>query len=525
MAVAEFSWDVSRNRFTFPGKGTTGSILSDEVLIGNARWFIIFRWVVIAVLLLFQIVAVIASDALTEIGITHQQGWPLAVTMVLCVANIIYIYALDFCKATRYNSPSINIWAQIIVDLLCLSIVVHYVGSIATPAPFFYVLHIALSCIFFSTVESLIVTLLVCAMYGVVLLIESPLLFLSPQPVLIDSGTAAVNPLKVSILLWMFTLNVLFVVVWYVVSRLAIVVRTHERQLVDAYEQISRSQVEKDRYAVLMTHQLKAPLDAIRSKINLIKGGYCGEASPEIKDVLLKVDNRASGMAGLILDVLKLERLKAAARDTKNLEYVNLETVLRKCIDKLRPIANSRRITITASTEGFIVKGVPSQFEILFENIISNAIAYSYDGASVEVASAIDKSSLSAVVTVIDHGIGIEDKDLPHVFDEYFYTPRAALHNRASSGIGLSIVKTVAENNKLNIKISSERNQGTTFSVVFHDVEHSSVPEKFMQQPGSPVVHVANFQAEPLEPNITAAAAGVTWRPRIGERRRGYRPS
>ncbi|KIO49294.1 HAMP domain-containing sensor histidine kinase [Nitrosospira sp. NpAV] len=498
MAIAEFSWGESRSRFAF--SGVTGSKLSDEVLIGNARWFIIFRWGVIGILILFQIVAVIASDTLTEAGITHQQGWPLAITLVLCIANIVCIYALDSRRQSSYNSPSINIWAQIIIDLLCLSVVVHYVGSIATPAPFFYVLHIALSCIFFSAMESLIVTILVCIMYAIVLVIETPLLFLSPQSVLIGSGTSGINPHKIDILSWMFTLDVLFVIVWYVVSRLAIVVRTRERQLLDAYEQISRAQVEKDRYAVLMTHQLKAPLDAIRSKINLIKGDYCGEVSPEIKDVIAKIDYRASGMAGLILDVLKLERLKAAARSENAREHVNIEAVIRKCVDKLHPIANSRHIDIKVSVEDFVVEGIRNQLEILFENIISNAIAYSYDGASVEIASIIDRQSLSTMVTVTDHGIGIGEKDLPHIFDEYFYTPRAVLHNRTSSGIGLSIVKTVAENNKLQIKVSSEPNKGTAFSVVFQGEKSASVAEKGVQEPGSPVAHPASPQAGSLEP-------------------------
>jgi len=482
MAATEFSWDASGKPPGFPGMLLGGSKLSDQVLIGNARWFIVFRWAVIAILLLFQIVALIASDALTQMGITHQQGWPVAVTALLCLTNILCIYALDFRKQTRYNSPSINIWAQIIVDLLCLSIVVHFVGSIATPAPFFYVLHIALSCIFFTAMESLIVTALVCALYGIVLLIENPLLFFAPQSVLIASGTSTVHPLKIDIVLWMFTLDILFITVWYVVSRLAIVVRTNERHLLDAYDQISRAQEEKDRYAVLMTHQLKAPLDAIRSKINLIKGNYCGEVPPEIRDVVQKIDTRASGMAGLILDVLKLERLKAAARDTASPEDVHIEPVIRKCIDKLNPIASSRGIIITPSIEDFIVEGIPSQFEILFENLISNAIAYSYDGASVEISSIFDRQSSSATVTVADHGIGIGDKDLPHIFDEYFYTPRAALHNRTSSGIGLSIVKTVAENNKLNIKVSSEQNVGTTFSVVFPRTKDAPVSEHLMQQ-------------------------------------------
>jgi two-component system phosphate regulon sensor histidine kinase PhoR len=510
MAVAEFSWNTSNKRFAFPGIGVTGSKLSDEVLVGNARWFIIFRWAVIVVLLFFQIFALIASDKLTTIGITHQQGWPIVVTAVLCVANILYIYALDFCRQTKYNSPSINIWAQIIIDLLCLSVVVHFVGSTATPAPFFYVLHIALSCIFFSTMESLIVTVLVCAMYGIVLLIESPLLFLAPQSMPADSGTSALIPLKANILLWMFTLDVLFVIVWYVVSRLSIVVRTNERHLLDAYEQISRTQVEKDQYAVLMTHQLKAPLDAIRSKINLIKGNYCGEVSPEIKDVLVKIDNRASGMAGLILDVLKLERLKAAARDTNNLERVNIGAVICKCIDKLNPIANSRHIHIEALTEEFVVECIPNQLEILFENIISNAIAYSYDGATVEISTFVDRQNLSAVVTVIDHGIGIGEKELPHIFDEYFYTPRAALHNRTSSGIGLSIVKTVAENNKLQIRVTSEQNVGTAFSVVFQHAENARHPDKGVQQSGNQLAGPVNSQVESLEAGQSAGQLAST---------------
>lgn len=482
MADAEFSWEAPKNRFAPPGTGVGSQKLSDEVLIGNARWFIVFRWAIIGALLLFQIPAIVFSDMLTQIGITHQQGWPIVVIVVLFVANITYIYALDFRQSTKYNSPSINIWCQIIVDLLCLSIVVHYVGSTATPAPFFYVLHIALSCIFFSTRESLIVTLLVCGMYTIILLIENSMFYQLFLTTPTDPHISAEELQESRALLWMFTLDTLFIVVWYVVSRLTIVVRTHERDLVGAYERITLGQVEKDQYAVLMTHQLKAPLDAIRSKINLIKGGYCGEASPEIKDVLVKIDKRASGMASLIMDVLRLERLKAAARSTNTREHVSIEAVVHKCIDKLKTLAESRQVKIEISMQDFFADGIPDQFEILFENIILNAITYSYDGASVEISSVIDKQNSSATVMIVDHGIGIADKDLPHIFDEYFYTPRAVLHNRASSGIGLSIVKTVAENNKLHIKVSSEPNVGTTFFVTFQGVESPPVPGKLTEQ-------------------------------------------
>jgi signal transduction histidine kinase len=128
------------------------------------------------------------------------------------------------------------------------------------------------------------------------------------------------------------------------------------------------------------------------------------------------------------------------------------------------------------------VECIPNQLEILFENIISNAIIYSYNGGAVEIVSSFNRQSLCAVVTVIDHGIGIGDKDLPHIFDEYFYAPRAALHNRTSSGIGLSIVKTVAENNKLHIKVSSEHEVGTAFSVLFQCAGNAPDADKGVQQ-------------------------------------------
>jgi signal transduction histidine kinase len=113
--------------------------------------------------------------------------------------------------------------------------------------------------------------------------------------------------------------------------------------------------------------------------------------------------------------------------------------------------------------------------------------------------SKFNRQSLSAVVTVIDHGIGIGDTELPHIFDEYFYAPRAALHNRTSSGIGLSIVRTVAENNKLHIQVASERDVGTAFSVLFQYVGNASDVEKDMQKINTGKYVAADPAEESLE--------------------------
>jgi signal transduction histidine kinase len=471
MATTEFAWDKSNNQNILLEIRGDRLKLSDDVLISNIRWFITFRWVLIAALILFEILMLSASDTLAQLGINEQQKWPIAIIVVLVFANIAYIYALNYCQPSKYNSPSINLWVQIIVDLISLSVVVHYIGSTSTPISFFYVLHIALACIFFSTRESLYVTILVCVMDTIVIAAENIVTTQISLSTLMNEHLSPENIRRDGAVLWMIFLDILFFVVWYVVSRLSLIVRAHERHLLDAYKQINQAQVEKDQYAVLMTHQLKSPLDAIRSKINLIKGGYCGDASSGVNEALDKIDSRAQSMSGLILDLLRLERLKDTCLNTAVFEPVIIQSALQKCIEKLTPVANAKRITLNVSIDNFICKVIPDQLEILLENIIANAITYSHDNASVEIISAVNRFGRGASITITDHGIGIDNKDLPNIFNEYFYSPRAALHNKASSGIGLSIVKIAAENNKLKIKVASEPDVGTSFTVSFNHIE------------------------------------------------------
>ncbi len=487
MAITEFSWDKAsgNQNILLEIKGDRLK-LSDDVLISNIRWFITFRWALIATLVFFEILMLSASDTLTQLGISEQKKWPIAIIMVLVFANIAYIFSLTHFKSSKYNSPSINLWIQIIVDLICLSVVVHFVGSTTTPISFFYVLHIALACIFFSTRESLYVTILVCFMDMIVIVADNFLVTQAPLSTLLNNHFLSEGSRTDGAILWMFFLDTLFFIVWYVVSRLSLIVRAHERHLVDAYKQINQAQVEKDQYALLITHQLKSPLDAIRSKINLIKEGYLGETTPEVSTALEQMDVRAKNMSGLILDLLRLERLKDTCLDTAVFESVDIQAALHKCIEKLTPVANSKNVTLNLSIENFICKVIPDQLGILLENIITNAITYSHNDTSVEITSTVNRLDRSASITITDHGIGIENKDLPNIFNEYFYSPRAALHNKATSGIGLSIVRIAAENNKLRIKVVSEPGAGTSFTVIFNNTK-SPLSSPIGQQKTQPV--------------------------------------
>ncbi|MCB1947995.1 HAMP domain-containing sensor histidine kinase [Nitrosomonas sp.] len=481
MTSVQFDWKKTSNSVALPVNNNYSDCaakLNDDILISNIRWFIIFRWGIIGALILIHVIAILTPDTLIQFRTIEENNWPIIITLILGIANLLYIYALNYCKPSKFNTPSINLWSQIIVDLICLSVVVHFIGSTATPAPFFYILHIALACIFFSTLESLLVALIVSGMYTIVLLIEFSFTGQFSTTITVDPAVAQNGKTINHMLFWMIALDVLFFTVWYLVSRLSLVVRAHEHQLAEAYKRINQAQHEKDQYAVLMTHQLKSPLDAIRSKINLIKGGYCGEVPQEIKETLLKIDRRATNMAGLILDLLRLQRLKETCSCNADNKPVDIRKTIQKCIDKLTPVINNKGIIFNVSIDHLIYNGIPDQVEILMENIIANAITYSYENGSVEITSNLNKQNNSATLTIADHGIGIENDDLPNIFNEYFYSPRAALHNKATSGIGLSIVKIAAENNHLNINVTSEPDKGTAFTIIFPEVQFSETVRK-----------------------------------------------
>ena len=143
MATFDFSWNKAKDQNVSPSTISSGPKLNDEILITNIRWFIIFRWGVIAALIAFEILATLSSETLIKFGIIDLKDWPISISLALSIANFAYAHALKHRELSLFHNPTINLWVQIVVDLVCLSVVVHFVGSTATPAPFFYVLHSA----------------------------------------------------------------------------------------------------------------------------------------------------------------------------------------------------------------------------------------------------------------------------------------------------------------------------------------------------------------------------------------------
>jgi signal transduction histidine kinase len=107
---------------------------------------------------------------------------------------------------------------------------------------------------------------------------------------------------------------------------------------------------------------------------------------------------------------------------------------------------------------------------MLFMNLLANAVTYSHKGGEVHVSCRPGPNS-EPIVTISDHGIGIPAEKLPRIFEEHYRTKEAVQHNKDSSGLGLSIVKQVAQMYKIRIRVESLSGSGTTIELRFPAAE------------------------------------------------------
>lgn len=425
----------------------------------NAIWFCRLRWIVAGVLTAAGLAACHPAWA-DRFGVLLLPAWLLISAGALGVANIVFVFTLGRWPA---DSPAgrlrVHLWCQILVDLIVLTAVVHSLGSYFTYAPVAYLFHIILACIFFPRWESLGVTLVSAALFGTLVVSETAGLLPRPQG-LIDLATAVGVPGHAA---WMWqggSLLGIWAVIWYLASRLAGELRRRERELAAANRRLEASSTERAAHMLQTTHQLKAPFAAIHANTQLLLNGYAGSLSPESRTVIEKISSRACMLSRQIQEMLQLANLRSQAQTKPSLTVFELPGIIQREVERIEPQAALRGIAVENSLEPVRVRGSDDYLVMLIDNLLNNAINYSYDGGRVAVSCGRSDATTACVI-IRDHGIGIPADKLPFVFQDYYRTTEATQHNKSSTGLGLAIVRLVAKALNATVRIESAPGWGT----------------------------------------------------------------
>ncbi|HSE07128.1 MAG TPA: ATP-binding protein [Nocardioidaceae bacterium] len=251
--------------------------------------------------------------------------------------------------------------------------------------------------------------------------------------------------------------------------------REMEERVVTQLRQLDRA---KDEFVSTVSHELRTPLTSIAGYIELFEDSF-DDLGPQQRGMLGVVSRNVGRLRNLIEDLLTLSRVEADAFRT-SFDLVDLGQVT---VDVARDVAEiAARADVQVEVSGpetpVWVRGQAGQLARATLNLVTNAIKFSMPGDEVEVC--LDVVADQAVVSVVDHGIGIPAQELSTLGTRFFRASNAVEAEITGTGLGLRIVQTIADNHGGRLEIDSVEGEGTTARLVFpvtNDQHPGNIPQ------------------------------------------------
>jgi len=221
----------------------------------------------------------------------------------------------------------------------------------------------------------------------------------------------------------------------------------------------------KNDFVRMVSHELRAPLAAIKQQHSVILDGLAGEISPKQAELLNRAQVKIQGLLDLINDLLDLARMEAGRGQLEQVP-LQLREVLQEVVELLRARAEEQhvRLQLELPAEMDQILADRRSMEEVFTNLVNNAVNYSPDGGQVTI-SAVSRGDYLEVA-VQDTGIGIEPEDLSRIFDKFYRVKHPKTRQVIGTGLGLSLVRCLVEAHRGSVEVESEVGRGTLFRVL-----------------------------------------------------------
>jgi len=215
-----------------------------------------------------------------------------------------------------------------------------------------------------------------------------------------------------------------------------------------------------------VSHELKTPLTSIRGFAETLQhqAAKCDDTTIRFIE---RIESNAMQLQNLIEDLLDLSRIESGRRELI-LQTVELRDLVLKVTDDFRERLEQNQMKVELRIDHSLkVRAEPRALEQIFRNLIDNAIKYSPAGGALIIeAGRIEKDgnrNCYYEVSVTDHGLGIPNEDLPHIFERFYRVDKARSRALGGTGLGLAIVKHLVQAQGGQVGVESEVGQGSRF--------------------------------------------------------------
>ena len=222
----------------------------------------------------------------------------------------------------------------------------------------------------------------------------------------------------------------------------------------------------KSDFLANMSHEIRTPLNAVLGMNEMI---LRKTDDPALLEYAVNIRNSGKMLLNLINDILDFSRIEARKMELIPVEYAP-HNCLRECFERFERMAEEKDLTFTADGAGDIPSKLVGDERYIIQilsNIISNAIKYTRTGGvTVKMCcTPVDREHVKLIATVSDTGIGIDQKDIPCLFDAFQRVNEKENATIQGTGLGLAITKKLVEIMNGTIKVDSTIGKGSTFTV------------------------------------------------------------
>ncbi len=226
---------------------------------------------------------------------------------------------------------------------------------------------------------------------------------------------------------------------------------------------LQRLEVVRRDFVANVSHELKTPITAIKGSVETLLEDV-GDVSHG-RQFLEIIARQADRLNAIVDDLLSLARIEQGDRQERvEVTEQRVAEVLAGAVDACRVQADARRITVRCECEPTLIAPInPPLMEQATINLIDNAIKYSPEQTEVVVAG--ERRDGELLITVRDHGVGIESEHLPRLFERFYRTDKARSRSLGGTGLGLAIVKHIAQSHHGRVSVESAVGKGSTFCI------------------------------------------------------------
>ncbi|MGQ0667369.1 MAG: sensor histidine kinase [Nitrospiraceae bacterium] len=237
-------------------------------------------------------------------------------------------------------------------------------------------------------------------------------------------------------------------------------------------DRFQRSSEIQRNFCDIAAHEMKTPLTILQGNLEvaLLKA----RTAEEYRDALINNLEQVGRLIALTRSLLTLAKF-TSGKPPVDLVPLALEPMIQDLVDELTLLADDRRITLTVESQSVPpVLGDAQWLKQALINLLDNALRYTPSGGAVTVRLQTVGEWVS--VTVEDTGHGIEPEHLPHLFERFYRTDWARAKDAGGTGLGLPIVKEIAEAHGGTISVTSQVDKGSVFTLRLPAPAHQPVP-------------------------------------------------